>query len=46
MKKEYTTPAVTVTVMKSEAVIMVSGAMTIVSSTQESKSLGKLEVTF
>lgn len=44
MRKEYTTPAVTVTVMKSEAVIMVSGAMTTDSSTQ--KSLGKLEVKF
>ena len=44
MRKEYTTPAVTVTVMKSEAVIMVSGAITTNSSTQP--KLGKLEVTF
>ena len=43
MKKEYTTPAVTVTVMESDAVIMVSGMN--VSQTKQS-SLGKLEVTF
>ena len=44
MKKEYTTPAVTVTAMESDAVIMVSGAMN-VSQTKQT-SLGKLEITF